>query len=434
MLIFRGQMNCKYCNTTVPATVAYCPVCGKALQKTDLPLTLIIAEGSTVNGRANVPERDASCRRCDAPLEKGFTFCPQCGRHLLPFCWPPSIEGSILAAFILFLGVGVGLDTFNHMTSAQHPAEATNAQTETTERAQAASKGNTAAKSALEAPAPATLEIYQAATKGDPIALRELRTKAENGDSLVQFTLGYMYGNGQGVPKDPAQAGAWYSRAAEQGNSYSQNNLGVMYRDGEGVPKDEAQAVVWFRKAADRGLPDAQFNLGVMYHNGQGVPQDLAQAEAWYRKAAKQGDADAKKNLKLLAEAQPKTFRVPLKHQNGVLYVPVLINDSIPLDFIIDSGAADVQVPADVVSTLMRTGTLKATDFTGTNTYVLADGSMAPSQTFRIRSLKVGNWVLENVPGSVGSREGSLLLGQSFLSQFKSWSIDNSGQVLVLSN
>jgi hypothetical protein len=33
-------------------------------------------------------------------------------------------------------------------------------------------------------------------------------------------------------------------------------------------------------------------------------------------------------------------------------------NDAITLDFTIDSGAADVSIPADVVMTLMRTGTI----------------------------------------------------------------------------
>jgi predicted aspartyl protease len=70
-------------------------------------------------------------------------------------------------------------------------------------------------------------------------------------------------------------------------------------------------------------------------------------------------------------------------------------------------------------------------DFLGQKTYVLADGSMVPSQTFRIRSLKVGNRVLENVNGST-SEKGFLLLGQSFLSRFKSWSVDNNKHALVL--
>jgi len=130
--------------------------------------------------------------------------------------------------------------------------------------------------------------------------------------------------------------------------------------------------------------------------------------------------------------APSSSVEVRLERQGGVLLVPVLINGRMLLDFIIDSGASDVSIPADVVSTLWRTGTLADADFTGSKTYVLADGSAIPSATFRIRSLRVGDRVLENVSGSVAPLKGSLLLGQSFLSRFKSWSVDNVREVLVL--
>jgi predicted aspartyl protease len=124
---------------------------------------------------------------------------------------------------------------------------------------------------------------------------------------------------------------------------------------------------------------------------------------------------------------------VPMQLEGGIYVVPVVINNAITLDFVVDSGAADVSIPADVVMTLMRTKTLKSTDFRGEQIYVLADGSQVPSQTFVIRSLKVGNVVLENVNGSVASVHGSLLLGQTFLSRFRSWSVDNTKHALLLS-
>ena len=93
---------------------------------------------------------------------------------------------------------------------------------------------------------------------------------------------------------------------------------------------------------------------------------------------------------------------------------------------------SEVAIPKDVVLVMIRTGTLQKSDFLGTKTYSLADGSTVTSRTFRIRSLKVGNRVIENVTGSTTNVEGSLLLGQSFLSRFRSWSIDNQRQVLVL--
>jgi hypothetical protein len=56
----------------------------------------------------------------------------------------------------------------------------------------------------------------------------------------------------------------------------------------------------------------------------------------------------------------------------------------------------------------------------------LADGSTVPTNTFVIRSLQVGDILIENVTGSVSPAAGSLLLGQSFLQRFKSRSMDNN--------
>ena len=121
-----------------------------------------------------------------------------------------------------------------------------------------------------------------------------------------------------------------------------------------------------------------------------------------------------------------------LVKEGGTFKVPVLINGVIPLHFIVDSGAADVSIPADVVMTLARMGTITDSDFVGEQTYILADGSKVKSKTFRIRQLKVGDRVIENVLGSISDVNGSLLLGQSFLSRFKRVSFDYSQGLLVL--
>src|SRR5262245_17162580 len=125
-------------------------------------------------------------------------------------------------------------------------------------------------------------------------------------------------------------------------------------------------------------------------------------------------------------------IRVPLKKDGGTFGVPVEINSTLTLDFVVDSGATDVSVPADVFLTLIRTGTIKDSDVIGEQTYVLADGSKSKSITFTIRSLKIGDTIVNNVKGSVATPHGMLLLGQSFLGRFKSWSVDNARRELVL--
>ena len=123
---------------------------------------------------------------------------------------------------------------------------------------------------------------------------------------------------------------------------------------------------------------------------------------------------------------------IAMTPKGGTFVVQALINGALSIGFVLDSGAADVSIPADVVMTLMRTGSIQSADFLGTRTYALADGSTVPSSTFRIRSLKVGDRTIENVTGSVASVKAPPLLGQSFLKRLKVWSIDNSKHALLI--
>ena len=125
-------------------------------------------------------------------------------------------------------------------------------------------------------------------------------------------------------------------------------------------------------------------------------------------------------------------IEVALKLQGGAFVVPVEINNSFSLNFTVDSGAADVSIPADVVLTLIRLGTIKNSDFLGTRLYRLADGSTVPSKIFNIHTLSLGGRNITNVVGSVSSITGGLLLGQTFLTRFSAWSIDNRRHVLRL--
>ncbi len=148
--------------------------------------------------------------------------------------------------------------------------------------------------------APETPEKAQASTKSGiegKESLAAVRTKAEQGDSTAQFNLAVMYGGGQGVTKDEAEAVKWYHKAAYQGHAQAQYILGSRYSAGWIVAKDDAEAVKWYRKAADQGYAIAQSNLGNMYAKGEGVAKDEVEAVKWFRKAAEQGDAFGESRL-----------------------------------------------------------------------------------------------------------------------------------------
>jgi TPR repeat protein len=130
--------------------------------------------------------------------------------------------------------------------------------------------------------------------RGDYATVRQLmKPLADAGNAKAQNYLGVLYDNGFGVPRDDAQAVAWYRKAADQGNAAAQSNLGRLYDNGHGVPQDDARALSWYRKAAEQGDPIAQTSLGAAYETGRGVERDLAQAAGWYRKAADQDHAPA---------------------------------------------------------------------------------------------------------------------------------------------
>ena len=123
---------------------------------------------------------------------------------------------------------------------------------------------------------------------------------------------------------------------------------------------------------------------------------------------------------------------VDMVSDGGVLKVPVQINGAISLKFVVDSGASDVHIPRDVFLTLMRAETIKEGDFLPGRTFVLADGSKVKSDRFKLRSIKVGESIFSDVEASVGGLDAQLLLGQSFLSRFGEWKIDNRNAKLML--
>ena len=109
----------------------------------------------------------------------------------------------------------------------------------------------------------------------------------------------------------------------------------------------------------------------------------------------------------------------------GVFVLPAVINGGTKSYFIVDSGAANVQIPEEVADEMKRAGTLADSDFLGQRRFTLADGSGLQQRVFRLRSLQIGDRTMENVLAAVGAPRSRPLLGQSFLRRLSWWKIDN---------
>ncbi len=109
----------------------------------------------------------------------------------------------------------------------------------------------------------------------------------------------------------------------------------------------------------------------------------------------------------------------------GVFVLSARLAGSTQVYFIVDSGAATVQIPEEAVEELKRAGKLTEADFIGQRRFSLADGRTMQQRVFRLHSLQIGDRIMENVLATMGPAKSRALLGQSFLRRLNWWKIDN---------
>jgi predicted aspartyl protease len=296
----------------------------------------------------------------------------------------------------------------------------------------------------------AILLIAQEQEKSAPKeALDAYLRLARNDNCIAQARLAVAYATGALVQTNLTQAYFWnlLAKASEwsrKSNVDYDNARGISYSSGDTKPCGQADhfaADVLEIKIKAHGLLPAELKQvaeDAATHWTKGTAEKLLPAPTINPAATEAGLSKVTKTTPPLLPVENKksssVVEVPLKEDSGIFVVPVEINGAITLDFAVDSGAGNVTIPADVYYTLVRTGTIKDSDIIGQRTVVLADGSQSKLPTFTIRALKIGDKIIENVKASVLPLEGQLLLGQSFFTRFKSWSLDNTKHVLLLNS
>jgi hypothetical protein len=129
---------------------------------------------------------------------------------------------------------------------------------------------------------------------GQSSEFKSAKAAAERGDVEGQYQLAVMYDLGIGVPKNYAESGKWYVKAANAGVAEAQFALGLRYyKHGLEAKEHYATAFSWFYKAASQGMPMAQYNVGVMYSLGKGTTTNKVEAYKWFNLAAAQGSTNA---------------------------------------------------------------------------------------------------------------------------------------------
>jgi aspartyl protease family protein len=122
---------------------------------------------------------------------------------------------------------------------------------------------------------------------------------------------------------------------------------------------------------------------------------------------------------------------VVMEKANGVYKVPVTINGT-PMKFILDTGASLISITAKEADFMEKNGTITDADIVGQSRFQDASGAISPGAVIRLKSVQIGDRVLENVNANVvANAKAPLLLGQSALSQFGKISVDYRRNVVT---
>jgi clan AA aspartic protease (TIGR02281 family) len=123
---------------------------------------------------------------------------------------------------------------------------------------------------------------------------------------------------------------------------------------------------------------------------------------------------------------------IKLSSTGGVYTVPVRLNDLLTVDFLIDTGAADVGLSDELAARLQSTGVMTERDFRGSERYTLADGSFVTCRLLVLRAVRIGAREVPDVKASACPGNAPLLLGQSFLKKLGPWALDYGRNVLLV--
>ena len=101
----------------------------------------------------------------------------------------------------------------------------------------------------------------------------------------------YVYKNG-----NYQKAAELFKKSCDMGYSEGCFSLGILYGKGQGVSQDYQKAVELYKKSCDMGYAQGCYNLGLLYGNGQGISQDYTKAKELFKKSCDMGVAQGCKS------------------------------------------------------------------------------------------------------------------------------------------
>jgi clan AA aspartic protease (TIGR02281 family) len=122
---------------------------------------------------------------------------------------------------------------------------------------------------------------------------------------------------------------------------------------------------------------------------------------------------------------------IPLIKSGKTYFIIISIGDK-KYKYILDTGASDMTIDEASYNDLIRRGIITMKDKLPDGDYQIADGTIKTYKRTLIPEIRVGNISVSKVPASVVPSGQPLLLGKSFLDNFKTWKINNLKNALIV--
>lgn len=257
--------------------------------------------------------------------------------------------------------------------------------------------------------------------------LLEHDTEAEDG-SARHYALHFLGRDDEAIAwadsiivADPLDAGNWYDKACL---------LSRMNRKEEAISALRKAFELGFRRIKHLELDDDMDNIREMPEFKAIVDEYTAKLkveEKEFKASHKEkGDTDTDNGTIVAGEIQMK------KQFGGTYEVPCSIN-GLALNMVFDTGASDITISSVEANFMLKNGYLSDKDIKGKKQYLNASGEIKEGTVITIREVKLGDSVLKNVDASVvHNQKAPLLFGESGLSRFGTFTVDNSTSKLII--
>ena len=140
-----------------------------------------------------------------------------------------------------------------------------------------------------------------------------------------------------------------------------------------------------------------------------------------------------KMGIDMTAVKEEQITEVPITRRvGGTFNVDCSVN-GLALNMIFDTGASDVSISKVEADFMLKNNYLSISDIKGKQYYQTADGGISEGTVITLKEVRIGDAVLHNVDASVvKSQKAPLLLGESVLQKFGTFTVDNINSKLII--